>query len=218
MSVLKALTRSSFSLFNYSVDCFLVFSFICASLTSFLSRGWIANCYLPVLCWQKTHPRVGGEGSGGSRVPPEPQRAAAGCGPGRAGSTSETTAPSSARAESENKLQAALPPAPPPPLSLLAHVVSLLFSALQAGCVPDPRDRPESPRREKADRDPGAALCPRPAVRPRCETFPFLSAAPTCGLLTRGRRLRFLSPLLLRVPAAAALPRRSGCHVGLGGA
>ena len=64
MSVLKALTRSSFSLFNYSVDCFLVFSFICASLTSFLSRGWIANCYLPVLCWQKTHPRVGGEAAG----------------------------------------------------------------------------------------------------------------------------------------------------------
>lgn len=156
-----------------------------------------------------------------------PQRLAAGCVPGCARSSSETTAPSSARAESENKLQAALPLHPSPPPSLLAHVLSLLFSVPQAGCAPDPWDRPESSLREKPDRDPFASPCPRPAARPRCETFPFLSAAPTCGLLTRGRRLRFFSPLLLRVsarrrpwapPAAAALPRRSGCHVGLGGA
>lgn len=173
MSVLKALTRSSFSLFNYSVDCFLVFSFICASLTSFLSRGWIANCYLPVLCWQKTHPRVGGEAAGCRLSRSERRRGAGRAGPGRAGSTSETTAPSSARAESENKLQAALPP--PPLLGFPSSHMSFLF------CFPPCRPAAfrirgtarnrRAGRRRTGIPAPRCALGPRPAPAVKLSRF-----------------------------------------------
>lgn len=154
-----------------------MFVFNWASLTYSLARGCISNYYLPVRGRKKAHPRVGWEWMGwegvGCRL--SPQRLAAGCGPGCARSSSETTAPSSARAESENKLQAALPP---PPLRLPSSHMSFLFcfpsrrpAALRirwtAGSRRSGRSRTgiPTPRRARGPRpDPAVKLsrfCPR---------------------------------------------------------
>lgn len=115
----------------------------------------------------------GGEAAGCRLSRSERRRGAGRAGPGRAGSTSETTAPSSARAESENKLQAALPP--PPLLGFPSSHMSFLF------CFPPCRPAAfrirgtarnrRAGRRRTGIPAPRCALGPRPAPAVKLSRF-----------------------------------------------
>lgn len=134
-------------------------------------------------------------------------------------SSAGTTAPSSARAESENKLQVALlffflPCLSPPPLGSRTCPFSFVFRP-QAGCTLGLRRPPGTAAPGGVGA--GARYLEQRFVRghrprPSSKTFPFLSVVPTCRLITPAQPA---FPLAAATVSAGRPPLRKPACCGL---
>lgn len=134
-------------------------------------------------------------------------------------SSAGTTAPSSARAESENKLQVALlffflPCLSPPPLGSRTCPFSFVFRPagwLRARSAETARHRCPGRSRSRSPLPEQRFVCGHPP-RPSSKTFPFLSVVPTCRLITPAQPA---FPLAAATVGAGRPPLREPACCGL---